>query len=141
MSGTNDIPQRGRWIIVDLPAHVIHVYEGGKEVRKIFHFSVGRTHHQTPLYNDATILPHKRYLKHSSSIYHAPMPYSLFFDESRAFHGGSVNVESHGCVHLNETDAPWLFHWAGKHEVHVRFIGPYSHKHVSADPVQDWKYA
>jgi hypothetical protein len=52
-----------------------------------------------------------------------------------------VNVESIGCVHLNKYDAPWLFHWAGKNEVHVRFIGPYSYKHVQRDENRDWKYA
>jgi hypothetical protein len=147
MSDTqNDVAQsaaysEGRWIVVDLQPHVIHVYENGREVKRILHFSVGRPHHLTPLYKDTTILPHKRYLKHKSSIYHASMPFSLFFDETRAFHGGSPNKESHGCVHLMESDASWLFHWVGKNEVHVRFIGPYSHKHVSADQTRDFKYA
>lgn len=61
------------------------------------------------------------------------MPHSLFFTESAAFHGGSVQVESHGCVHLNDMDAKWLFDCVGGSTVKVRFIGPYSHQHSEAD--------
>lgn len=67
------------------------------------------------------------------------MPYSLFFTESAAFHGGRVQVESHGCVHLNDLDAQWLFKWVGSNTVHVRFVGPYSHEHSAADPARNWK--
>ena len=133
--------RKGRWIVVDLQPHVIHVYNDGSEVRKIEHFSVGRLHHQTPLYKDVHILPDKRFTQHQSTIYHASMPYSLFFDQTRAFHQGDVTVESHGCVHLSKDDAHWLFHWVGKHDVHVRFIGPYSHKHVRAHDGSNMRYA
>ena len=40
-----------------------------------------------------------------SSIYDAPMPYSVFFNGGIAFHQGSVRVTSHGCVHLTATAA------------------------------------
>ena len=138
MSATNNIPPHGRWIVVDLPAHRIRTYEEGQLVKQIFHFSVGRRGHATPLIHDGLILPNKRYKMHHSSHYPppnggAPMPYSLFFTQSAAFHGGSVHVESHGCVHLNDADAQWLFSWVGASTVHVRFIGPYSHEHSSID--------
>ena len=67
------------------------------------------------------------------------MPYSLFFTQSAAFHGGPVNVESHGCVHLNDHDAEWLFRWVGATTVHVRFLGPYSHQHSAVDPARNWR--
>lgn len=35
-----------------------------------------------------------------STTYHAPMPYSVFFNGGIAFHEGSLNALSHGCVHL-----------------------------------------
>ena len=72
------VPQTGRWIVVDLQAHVIHVYEDGNEVKTIEHFSVGRKKHLTPLYKDVEILPHKRLRHHMSTITHpCPTLYSL----------------------------------------------------------------
>lgn len=35
----------------------------------------------------------------------APMPYSVFFNRGIAFHEGSLNAQSHGCVHLSRTAA------------------------------------
>ena len=37
---------------------------------------------------------------HISSIYHLPMPWSVFFNGGIAFHQGPVRVTSHGCIHL-----------------------------------------
>jgi lipoprotein-anchoring transpeptidase ErfK/SrfK len=146
MAASQVIPAHGRWIIVNLPLHQINIYEQGWAVNQIVHFSVGREHHLTPLVNDGQILPKKRFRMHKSSLYPPPhggaqMPYSLFFTESAAFHGGPVTVESHGCVHLKDADAKWLFDWVGVSVVHVRFIGPYSHKHVSVDSKPDWRMA
>jgi lipoprotein-anchoring transpeptidase ErfK/SrfK len=42
---------------------------------------------------------------HVSSVYHSPMPYSVFFNGGDAFHEGSLAVSSHGCVHLSRTAA------------------------------------
>ena len=37
-----------------------------------------------------------------SNEYHEPMPYAVFFAPGGvAFHGGSLTVPSHGCVHLD----------------------------------------
>jgi hypothetical protein len=45
-------------------------------------------------------------LHHRSSLFHnAPMPYSVFFDGGNAFHEDSVQVPSHGCVHLTHEAA------------------------------------
>jgi hypothetical protein len=47
---------------------------------------------------------------HLSSVYNdAPMPYSVFFNGGIAFHEGSVQVTSHGCVHLSATAARTFF--------------------------------
>jgi hypothetical protein len=144
MSDVHGVPPHGRWIIVNLPGHRIRVYEEGRLIKEIHHFSVGRPLHLTPLLSDALILPGKRYIMHRSSIYPrphggAPMPYSLFFTDTAAFHGGSVTIESHGCVHLKDLDAQWLFGWVGATTVHVRFIGPYSHQHSEAEPNRNWR--
>lgn len=39
---------------------------------------------------------------HRSSIYGGtPMPYAIFFDGGIAFHQGSLEIPSHGCIHLS----------------------------------------
>lgn len=39
----------------------------------------------------------------------APMPYSVFFTRGVAFHEGSLNAQSHGCVHLSHKAAKTFF--------------------------------
>ncbi|QJY45000.1 L,D-transpeptidase [Pseudonocardia broussonetiae] len=46
---------------------------------------------------------------HISSIYDAPMPYSVFFNGGIAFHQGSLSQQSHGCIHLSRTAAREFF--------------------------------
>ena len=48
-------------------------------------------------------------LHHVSTIYHAPMPYSVFFHGGDAFHEGSLVESSHGCVHLTHGAAVQFF--------------------------------
>jgi len=47
---------------------------------------------------------------HVSSIYNAPMPYSVFFNDGIAFHEGSLEEQSHGCIHLYIDDAKTYFY-------------------------------
>jgi hypothetical protein len=44
-----------------------------------------------------------------SSIYHVPMPYSVFFYGGDALHEGSLVESSHGCVHLSHDAAVRFF--------------------------------
>jgi hypothetical protein len=46
-----------------------------------------------------------------STAYHAPMPYSVFFNGGMAFHEGSVHVPSHGCVHLTQAAAIQFYNY------------------------------
>ena len=46
---------------------------------------------------------------HISSIYDAPMPFSVFFDGGIAFHQGSLREQSHGCIHLSRDAAREFF--------------------------------
>ena len=46
---------------------------------------------------------------HVSSIYDAPMPYSVFFNGGIAFHQGSLSEPSHGCIHLGQGAASTYF--------------------------------
>lgn len=46
----------------------------------------------------------------SSEFNNAPMPYSVFFNSNgSAFHAGSLQVQSHGCVHLSTSAAARFF--------------------------------
>jgi len=46
---------------------------------------------------------------HVSSIYDAEMPWAVFFNGGVAFHEGSLDVLSHGCVHLSPAAAQTFF--------------------------------
>ena len=47
---------------------------------------------------------------HRSTLFNdAPMPYSVFFNGSIAFHQGSVGIPSHGCIHLPASAARAFF--------------------------------
>lgn len=45
----------------------------------------------------------------SSEFDNAPMPYSVFFNGDEAFHEGSLNVRSHGCVRLTHRAAQTFY--------------------------------
>ncbi|HEX3780053.1 MAG TPA: L,D-transpeptidase [Pseudonocardiaceae bacterium] len=46
---------------------------------------------------------------HVSSVYDAPMPYSVFFHGGDAFHEGSLAESSHGCVHMTRGAAETFY--------------------------------
>ena len=46
---------------------------------------------------------------HSREFNQAPMPYSVFFAPGVAFHGGSLQRASAGCVHLGDADSKAFF--------------------------------
>lgn len=119
-------------IEVDLTHSQISVFQGGEVVHRMTEFSIGREHHRTPLIRHGSLSLTKRFRSHKSSIYHAQMPYSLFFEHhpSCAFHSGDVNTASHGCVHLKLEDAQWLYTWAGHDAVGLSFIGSYPHSPI-----------
>ncbi len=54
---------------------------------------------------------------HVSTIYDAPMPYSVFFNGGIAFHQGSLRQKSHGCIHLSKTAAQTFFGSLSRGEV------------------------
>lgn len=54
---------------------------------------------------------------HSREQNGVPMPYSVFFaDGGRAFHGGSLERASAGCVHLGDEDAKAFFNYLQVHD-------------------------
>ena len=53
----------------------------------------------------------------SDYYYLEDVPWAMYFDEARAFHGaywhnGFGYPRSHGCVNMSPGDAQWLFNWA-----------------------------
>jgi hypothetical protein len=54
---------------------------------------------------------------HVSSIYHSPMPYSVFFNGGIAFHQGNLRQQSHGCVRLARDAAHTFFGSLGRGDV------------------------
>jgi hypothetical protein len=106
-------------------------------VKTIEQFAIGRPGHQTPIFEDGSLSLTKRDRNHRSASYPPPhggaqMPFALFFqqDLACAFHEGPIGVASHGCVHLDATNAEWLFDWAGHDPVGLTIRGPYP-----ADPL------
>ena len=135
-----DVPKVGRWIVVELESHVIHVYEEGELKRTIEHFSVGRKHHLTTVNKTFTIVRRDKH-HHSTKYKNALMKYAQFFtDDGQAFHAGDVTVESHGCVHLGEDDAKYLWEWVGANTVFVRIVGPYKHTTGMRDSRPTFRY-
>lgn len=61
----------------------------------------------------------------SNEAHNAPMPYSVFFDNhGRAFHEGSMQRQSAGCVHLTHKSAQAFFNYLQKgDEVQIRGRG------------------
>jgi L,D-transpeptidase catalytic domain len=66
----------------------------------------GRTGYRTP---PGTFRVTYKNRDHVSSIYDAPMRYSVFFNGGIALHEGSLREKSHGCVHLSSTAARTFF--------------------------------
>jgi lipoprotein-anchoring transpeptidase ErfK/SrfK len=66
----------------------------------------GRTGFRTPP-GTFSVTFHSR--DHVSSIYDAPMPFSVFFNGGIAFHQGSLSEKSHGCIHLSRSAAREFF--------------------------------
>ena len=108
----------------------IKVADGLEPARTITDCSIGRPGHETPVFQGP--LSSDRERLHISHKYHAPMPFALFFKDGCAFHEGPTHIASHGCIHLNTTDAEWLFDWAGSDPVQVSITGPYPHSPVRA---------
>ncbi len=54
--------------------------------------------------------------KHTSSKFPIPpgnMDFSLFYHGAEALHQGPPTVDSHGCIHVEPSEAERLFNWAG----------------------------
>jgi hypothetical protein len=58
-----------------------------------------------------------------SKQWNAQMPYSLFFKDGCAIHAGSLRTMSHGCIHVTDSVARYLFNASKEGQTRV-FVYP-----------------
>ncbi|MFC4945703.1 L,D-transpeptidase [Pseudonocardia sp. GCM10023141] len=89
---------------VDLDSHTAWLFDKGAIVRGPLQISSGGPGMATPRGNFQVEWKDKDH--HTSEFNNAPMPFSVFFAPGGiAFHEGSVETTSAGCVHLTLEDA------------------------------------
>lgn len=92
---------------IDLSANKSWLIADGKAVYGPVPITHGRRGWETP---PGTFKVSWKNRHHRSSIFNnAPMPYSVFFNGGIAFHEGSLQEESHGCIHLSPSAAARYF--------------------------------
>ncbi|MDX1436500.1 MAG: L,D-transpeptidase [Anaerolineales bacterium] len=113
----------GRWIEVNLYEQTIMVYEDSRLIYATmmssglpgFWTRPGLFQIETKL--ESTPMRGAFEADRSDFYFLQDVPWTMYFDESRAFHGaywhnGYGYPRSHGCVNLSPGDARWLFDWA-----------------------------
>lgn len=114
---------KDRWIEVDLYEQTVAVYENNRLVFATiissgiepFWTRPGLFQVQQKL--ETTPMSGSFEADRSDYYYLEDVPWAMYFDESRAFHGaywhtGYGYPRSHGCVNMAPGDARWLFDWA-----------------------------
>ena len=103
-----DVPKGARWIRVDLGQQIISVFRGGHEIGTSV-ILYGADKKPTPI-GSFPVLAMLR--DHRSSLYDAPMPYTLrLTGDGVAIHGSNVRwgAATHGCIGLPKAFAAKLF--------------------------------
>ena len=104
-------------IFINQPRQVGVAYENGK---KLMEFPVLTGDDECMTNPGIYVIRHKD-PDYYSRTYETPMPYSMFFDWPRrkAIHEGGVppgsekrEVATHGCIHVEQPQIEWLYHWA-----------------------------
>ena len=119
------IPPEGldwdRWIEVNLYEQTLAVYENRELVfATLIATGLGPFYTYPGIFDIAEKedLTRMRWLTDPSHAYNLEsVPWTMYFDESRAFHGAywRANLgypQSHGCVNMSVGDSHWLFDWA-----------------------------
>ncbi len=112
-----------RWIDVDLYNQTLGVYEDGQ-----LKFATLVATGMKPFYTRPGVFQiyQKKETENMSGTFEADrsdyyyferVPYTMYYDESRALHGAYWRTlfgypQSHGCVNLSISDSRWLFEWA-----------------------------
>lgn len=110
----------GRWIEIDLQQQVLMVYDQGNLI-----FATLVSTGAKPFYTQPGLFKiykklEKEYMSYgdpSDYYYLEDVPWTMYFDQSRALHGAYWHSffgypRSHGCVNLSISDSRWLYNWA-----------------------------
>lgn len=96
-------------VCVDLSGNRAWLLGAGKVVYGPVPITSGRPGQRTP---PGTFHVQWKDKDHRSNEFNnAPMPYSVFFYNGMAFHAGSLNVQSAGCIHLSTAAARTFFNY------------------------------
>lgn len=123
---TNTAPEgvtNGRWIELNLFEQTIAVYEDSKLIFASLTTTGSDRYFTRPgLFQifdkvETTTMGGGVEADRSDRYYLQGVPWSMYFDESRAFHGEYWHdhlgyQSSHGCANLSFADAEWLYNWA-----------------------------
>jgi hypothetical protein len=110
-----------RWIEVNLYEQTLAVYENNQLVFATLIASGSAPYFTYPgIFEifEKEELTRMRWLTDPSDAYNLEsVPWTMYFDESRAFHGAYWRAslgypQSHGCVNMAVGDSHWLFNWA-----------------------------
>ncbi len=110
-----------RWIEVNLYEQTIAVYDQQEMVfATVIATGLGPFYTYPGIFKieEKLDLTRMRWLTDPSSAYNLEsVPWTMYFDESRAFHGAywRANLgypQSHGCVNMSVGDSHWLYNWA-----------------------------
>ncbi|MBI3158695.1 MAG: L,D-transpeptidase [Chloroflexi bacterium] len=113
----------GRWIDVDLEQQTVAVYEDNRLVfATLVSTGVPGWWTRPGLFKieekvETTYMTGAFEADRSDFYYLEDVPYTLYFDQARAFHGTYWHdyfgtEQSHGCANLSIADSHWLFNWA-----------------------------
>lgn len=91
---------------VDLVRHLTWLQSGGRVTFGPVRMEPGRPGSAHPTPRGTFAVSWKAGPTYISTIYGDPMPWAVFFAPGGiAFHGGSLTIPSHGCVHLTVANA------------------------------------
>lgn len=110
-----------RWIEINLHEQTVTAYDNGEIVfATLITTGANRTYTRPgifQIYEKRRITHMAGSLGEEDAYYLMDIPWTMYFDESRAFHAEYWHDHlgyrsSHGCVNMSFPDANWLFDWA-----------------------------
>jgi len=115
-SPPSGLPERAKWVQVDLCEQTLVAYEGQQPVfATVVSTGVRGKRTLTGLHRVWLKTAHDR--MHGRGYDLEEVPYTLYFKHGQALHGAFWHDQfgraiTHGCVNLSMADARWLFQWA-----------------------------
>lgn len=115
--------ENGRWIEINLLEQTVSVYENGQLVfasltsSGVYGYWTRPGLFQITKKQESTPMTGSFVASRSDYYYLEDVPWTMYFDEARAFHGTYWHNQfgyelSKGCANLSPGDSQWLFNWA-----------------------------